>query len=61
LIQTIEERQVIFSMIQISTPTVTQNISITNTQTATLTATYTQQIIPSYFTDSNVVTQDIVT
>ncbi|CAG8850530.1 17357_t:CDS:2, partial [Racocetra persica] len=32
LIQTIEERQVIFSMIQIPTPTITQNITITNTQ-----------------------------
>ncbi|CAG8715336.1 5549_t:CDS:2, partial [Ambispora leptoticha] len=63
LMQDIEERQVIFSTIQIPTPTVTQNVTISNTLTtiSTSTVTYTQTITPSYFSDSNVITQDIVT
>ncbi|CAG8850353.1 29635_t:CDS:1, partial [Racocetra persica] len=48
-IQTIKEKQVISSTIQIPTPTVIQNITTTSIQTIVAISTFTQQTTPSYF------------
>ena len=59
-----KKRQQQFSFLTLTIPTETQTNYITQTQTGQLTTVYqtsTTTLTPSYFQDTNVITQDIVT